>query len=188
VPAILLWIGLFCMFVVTYLLVSWTPTMAVRAGLDPATAARSGVTLSIGGVLGALAIGPLVNRYGPFVPVAIMVVVSAGMIVLLGHSFDTLPMLMIVLFFVGLTALGGQLNCPAMSIEIFPMRVRGAGAGWTLAIGRIGSIVGPLVGGYLLAKHLDRGTMFVIVAIPTLVAGAAFALAGYLRPVRERQK
>jgi AAHS family 4-hydroxybenzoate transporter-like MFS transporter len=180
--ALMLWVGLFCMLLMTYLLVSWTPTMAVKSGLPLKIAALSGVVLSLGGVIGALAIGPIVNRRGPFLPAAIMIGVASVMIVILGQSFGSVPLLMIVLFLVGFTGMGGQLICPAMGVELFPAEVRGTGSGWLMAVGRLGSIVGPILGGALLAANLSLGWLFLIVAVAAAIAAIAFAIAGRIRP------
>jgi AAHS family 4-hydroxybenzoate transporter-like MFS transporter len=55
--------------------------------------------------------------------------------------------------------------------------MRSTGVGWALGIGRVGSIVGPLVGGMMLARHISTETLFLAAAIPAVVAcGAAFIL------------
>jgi AAHS family 4-hydroxybenzoate transporter-like MFS transporter len=180
-PALMVWIGQFCMLLLLFLLTSWTPTMAVRSGLTLQTAAVCGVVLNLGGVLGALALRGAVNRYGPFVPAAVMVGTGALMIVLLGQTMGSTPLLMAVLFLVGITALGGQLICPAMIVELFPAYVRGAGAGCAFAAGRVGSIVGPLLGGMLLSANLKLGWLYAIVALPAAIAAMVFALANRMR-------
>jgi len=140
-----------------------------------------GVILNLGGVLGALALRGAVNRHGPFVPAAVMVGIGALMIVLLGQTMGSTPLLMIVLLLVGFTALGGQLICPAMIVELFPAHVRGAGAGCAFAAGRVGSIIGPLLGGMLLSANLKLGWLYAIVALPAAIAAVVFALANRMR-------
>lgn len=180
--ALMLWIGLFCMLLLTYLLLSWTPTMVIKSGLTPALAALSGVILNLGGVVGALAVGPLVNRYGPFLPAVAMIGASTIMLVLLGRSFGSIAPLMTMLFLVGFTAIGGQLISPAMGVDLFPAHVRGAGTGSVLAIGRLGSIVGPIIGGALLAENFTLPLLFAVVAIPAGTAAIAFAIAFRVAP------
>jgi MFS transporter, AAHS family, 4-hydroxybenzoate transporter len=180
-PALMVWIGQFCMLLLLFLLTSWTPTMAVRSGLTLQTAAVCGVILNLGGVVGALALRGAVNRHGPFVPAAVMVGMGALMIVLLGQTMGSTPLLMIVLLLVGITALGGQLICPAMIVELFPVHVRGAGAGCAFAAGRVGSIIGPLLGGMLLSANLKLGWLYAIVALPAAIAAVVFALANRMR-------
>ena len=180
-PALMIWIGQFCMLLLLFLLTSWTPTMAVRSGLTLQTAAVCGVILNLGGVVGALALRGAVNRHGPFVPAAVMVGMGALMIVLLGQTMGSTPLLMIDLLLVGVTALGGQLICPAMIAELFPVHVRGTGAGCAFAAGRVGSIIGPLLGGMLLSANLELGWLYAIVALPAAIAAVAFALASRIR-------
>lgn len=55
------------------------------------------------------------------------------------------------------------------------------GVGWALGIGRVGSIVGPLVGGMMLARHISTEMLLLAAAVPAVIAcGAAFILS---RPV-----
>jgi AAHS family 4-hydroxybenzoate transporter-like MFS transporter len=60
--------------------------------------------------------------------------------------------------------------------------VRGTGVGWALGVGRIGSIVGPVVGGVMLAQHWDMSQVFLSGAIPALCAMAAVAVMWMIKP------
>jgi AAHS family 4-hydroxybenzoate transporter-like MFS transporter len=42
--------------------------------------------------------------------------------------------------------------------------------GWALGIGRIGSIVGPLIGGLLIQLHWTNESLFVAAAVPAALA------------------
>lgn len=168
-PALLLWIGLFSTLLLTYFLVSWTPSIIVAQGGSPKVAALGAVLLNLGGCVGALAMAPVVNRYGPYRPVAILAACGAIFIALLGQA-GSLPLVMILLFATGVCALGAQLNFPAMTVMLFPPHVRSTGTGSTVGFGRIGSIVGPLLGGVLIAGGLPWQSLFLIAAVPALVA------------------
>ena len=185
-PGLMLWIGLFSMLVVTYFLVSWTPTILVNAGLSPGKAALSGVLLNLGGVLGALVLAPVINRFGPYVPAAAAVGCGAAVIALLGQHFGSVPLLMSALFIAGGCIIGGQLNFPAMTVALYPPHVRGAGTGWTMGVGRIGSIVGPMLGGALVAAHLGAGRLFGIAAIAPAIAAGTLLIAAGLQRTRAR--
>jgi MFS transporter, AAHS family, 4-hydroxybenzoate transporter len=180
--ALLLWVGLFCMLLMTYLLVSWIPTIAVGSGIALRAATLSAVVLSLGGILGALLLTPLIKRYGPFLPPAIMIAGACAFIAELGRCFGSASLLMTMLTLIGLTALGGQLAIPAMGVQLFPARVRGTGSGWLMAVGRLGSIAGPLVGGSLLSRGLSLGTLFPLIACAAAIAAVALASAGLIAP------
>jgi MFS transporter, AAHS family, 4-hydroxybenzoate transporter len=175
-------LGVFLMLLVAYLLNSWTPLIAVKSGMSPASAALCGVFLNLGGIVGALASTFVIRKYGLFRPVAAMIVVGAVAIALIGQLYATSTMLFAGLFAVGLFAIGGQQNAPAMAVELYPRQIRATGTGVQFAVGRLGSIAGPLIGGQLLTWQIAPQSLFVIVAIPTLLAAIAYAAAGWTRP------
>ena len=55
---------------------------------------------------------------------------------------------------------------------MYPADIRATGVGWALGIGRIGSIVGPLVGGLLLTSKWETHDLFFVAAVPVLAAAA----------------
>lgn len=180
-PGLMLWVGLFSMLVVTYFLVSWTPTLLVKSGFSPGKAALGSVLLNLGGVVGALIMAPVINRFGPYIPAAVAVGCGAAIIALLGQNVRSVAPLMFALFVAGGCIIGGQLNFPSMTVALYPQHVRGAGTGWTMGVGRLGSIVGPMVGGALVAANFSVGTLFVIAAIPPVIAAAALLIAARMQ-------
>jgi AAHS family 4-hydroxybenzoate transporter-like MFS transporter len=178
---LLLWFGMISMLLLSYFLISWMPTVLAKTGLTPKEATFGGVILNLGGIVGALAIAPLINRFGPFVPAAIMVGLGAVAVALLGQGLSPSAMF-ILLALVGATVIGGQLNTTAMTVQLYPPQVRGAGVGWTLGIGRLGSIIGPFVGGALLAAQLGWNTLFAIAAIPAAIAAVTFFIIEKVKP------
>lgn len=182
-PALLLWLALFATLVLTYFLVSWTPTIIVAQGGSPKLAALGAVLLNLGGCIGALAAIPAVRRLGLHRPVAALAAAGSLGVVTLGQA-GSLALLLPLLFVTGACALGAQLNLPSMTAALFPPAVRGAGTGWAVGVGRLGSIVGPLLGGALIGAGLDWGTLFLIAAVPPAVCAAAVLAAGRLQASR----
>jgi AAHS family 4-hydroxybenzoate transporter-like MFS transporter len=45
----------------------------------------------------------------------------------------------------------------------------------------LGSILGPLIGGFLLSSGISYVMLFLVMAVPALLAGCAFAAAYYLQ-------
>jgi AAHS family 4-hydroxybenzoate transporter-like MFS transporter len=181
-PTVFMAIGVFLMLLVTYLLNSWTPMIAVKSGMSPASAALCGVFLNLGGIIGALGSTFVIRKYGLFRPVAVMIVVGAIAIALVGQLYATSATLFAGLFIAGLFAIGGQQNTPAMAVQLYPRQIRATGAGWQFAVGRLGSIAGPLIGGQLLTWQIAPQSLFIIVAIPTLLAALAYAAVDLTRP------
>ncbi|WP_175425720.1 MFS transporter [Trinickia violacea] len=94
----------------------------------------------------------------------------AAMFILLIGVASSLPMLVFAVFGAGLGTGGSQTGVNALAAAYYPTSSRASGVSWALGIGRVGSIVGSMVGGVLLAMHLGLPILFVLVAIPTIVA------------------
>ncbi len=174
--------GVFCMLLVSYLLNSWTPMIAVKSGMSPASAALCGVFLNLGGIVGAIGSMIVVRKYGLFRPVAVMVVLGAVAIAMLGQLTPTNTTFFAGLFVAGLFAIGGNQNAPAMAVNIFPRKIRATGTGCQFAVGRLGAIAGPMIGGQLLTWQVDSEFLFVIVAIFTLLAAVAYGAIEFVKP------
>jgi len=182
-PSVLcIWAGVFSILLLSYFLISWTPTVLVQAGLSPERAAIGGVLLNAGGIVGAIGLSFLINRFGPFRPVAALVAAGAVLAALMGQNVGASVAMIVVVVATGGCIIGGQLNIPAMGVRLFPQAVRGAGVAWAMGIGRVGSIIGPMLGGVLLAADLGWPVLFLIAAVPAILASLAFLLADRVRP------
>ena len=173
--------AIFCLLLVTYLLNSWTPLIAAKSGFSPQTAAWCGVLLNLGGVIGALASTLLVARFGVFKVVTLMVAGGSLAVALLGYLYVSVGALYSGLGVIGLLVIGGQQNAPAISVQLYPQRMRSTGVGWQFAAGRFGSILGPIIGGRLLAANISVQLLFMLIAIPTLLSAGAYTVVGLLR-------
>jgi MFS transporter, AAHS family, 4-hydroxybenzoate transporter len=180
--SILLWLGVFSVMLVTYFLINWTPTVLRDTGFSESRAAMGAVLLNLGGVAGALVLARIIDRYGPFVPVAAALAVGTLFIALLGRQPGGEGGTLLCAFLTGAFVLGGQLNIPAMAARLYPQHVRGAGVGWTMGMGRLGSIAGPSVGGVLLAGDPPLSGLFLLAAAPAAAAALLVAATDRTRP------
>jgi AAHS family 4-hydroxybenzoate transporter-like MFS transporter len=80
---------------------------------------------------------------------------------------------MIASFLSGAFVIGGQNSVNVLAAVFYPTYIRATGVGWALGIGRLGSIIGPIVGGILLQAHWDRASLFMVAAIPAFVAAVS---------------
>lgn len=180
-PAITLWLGLFSTLVLTYFLVSWTPSILLAEGATASTAALAPVVINLGAIAGALVTSRAINRFGPYLLNAAFALSGSLMVLVVGMLVSGTAATMVGFFLVGFLLLGAQLNFPAMTADLFPAEVRSAGGGWTAGVGRLGSIVGPLVGGYLMASDMGPRTLLSFAAIPGVIAALAVFAAARLR-------
>jgi hypothetical protein len=93
-------------------------------------------------------------------------IISIPFVVLIGAVAMPEYLLMSTVFISGMCLLGGQIGLNALAGTMHPTFVRSSGAGWALGIGRIGSILGPVIGGVLIGVKLSMPWLFVCAAIP----------------------
>jgi AAHS family 4-hydroxybenzoate transporter-like MFS transporter len=182
---LLIWVVYFMTLLNVYFMNSWLPTIITDAGIPLATANRITSLFQIGGIVGALVLGAIVARQRSFGVLALAFVWAAAAIVATGLAGASIPLLVITVFCSGIGVIGGQTIAHALSSEFYPTAVRSTGVGWALGVGRIGSIVGPTVGGLLLARGGGTRHVFWAAAVPaTIAAIAAWFIAGRLNAVR----
>jgi AAHS family 4-hydroxybenzoate transporter-like MFS transporter len=94
----------------------------------------------------------------------------------LGFSATSVTLIVIAAVGVGMGTVGAQ-NCNnGIAAKFYPTEIRATGVGWALAVGRIGSIIGPAVGGLLLAIGPDA--IFVFAMVPPIAAAVAYLVMG----------
>src|SRR6201985_1922792 len=106
--------------------------------------------LQIGGVVGTFALGSVIDRFS-FRALALVYFGATFAVAAIGQLGHSAVLVSIAIFAAGFCVVGGQIAANALTAGYYPTSVRATGIGWALGIGRIGSIVGPLFGGGVLA-------------------------------------
>jgi AAHS family 4-hydroxybenzoate transporter-like MFS transporter len=175
----------FLTLLVSYFLVSWTPTVLALNGANPQRAALMGAVLNLGGLGGAWMLSSLIARFSPSLTIGASLGVGALMIALLGQAIAApTAVLFIFVLAVGMLVIGAQSNIPALCVHYYPASVYSAGVGLAMAVGRLGSIVGPLLGGRLMAARISWSLLFVLAAVPALMGAVALAA----MPIKGRRR
>ena len=169
----LIWVIYFMNLLNLYFLNSWLPTIISDAGIPVDTAIRLTSLFQIGGIAGAIVLGRLLDRSFSFWILAGCYAWAAVFVYSIGHAGASVALLAATITCAGVGIIGGQNASHALSSEFYPTRIRSTGVGWALGIGRIGSIVGPLVGGVLLAQNTPMRDVFWAAVIPAAIATLA---------------
>lgn len=173
----LLWLCFICNLMSFYFVNSWLPTVLTSASISVGHAALATSLFQIGGTLGGLCLARPIDRAG-LMPVCLMFFLSIPVAAAIGYAAAPEALLMVVVFFAGFCLLGLQFGLNATSGMIYPTAFRSNGSGWAFAVGRFGSVAGPIVAGYLIAMHLSIQHLFLFLAIPlTIGAFASLVLA-----------
>ena len=183
----LLWIMFFMNLLCIFFMTTWLPTVITKLGLSLEFAATATGLMQIGGCLGTLCFGPLVDRFGSFTVLSITYIAAALFIAAIGVAGADRVLLVVTAFAAGFCIVGGQNQMNALASIVYPTYIRSTGVGWALGIGRIGTLVGTAVGGTLLGLGLAIPTIFLVAAAPALItASGSFLLGGAERRRFER--
>jgi len=179
-----LWTSYLGTLIVLYFLMNWLPSMVLSNGLSRTQAGVAMMLFNIGGGIGAVAIANLMDRISRQVTVIGMYAGIAVALAALAGAGGNVSMACGA-FFCGLFLVGGQSVLYALAGQAYPTAVRGTGVGAAVAVGRLGSILGPLVAGQLFALG-QSPSMLVSASIPLIVvaAGAALTVVGAFSPSR----
>ena len=150
-----------------FFLLSWTPTLLTAAQLPPTTVALAGAMLQVGGTVGALVLCWWLQRHR-FLAIAIMFVIAVPVVGSIGFAgLTSKTALLTATFFAGFCVLGIQSGINVVGALIYPTSLRANGSGWQLGLGRIGSIVGPLVGALFVGLPVQN--LYMWSALPFVV-------------------
>jgi AAHS family 4-hydroxybenzoate transporter-like MFS transporter len=185
---VLIWVMFFTNLLVIYFCATWLPTVINNTGISVRLAVIATALFQVGGIVGTLVLAFLIERFGPYRVLAITYLVAAVLIAAVGQAGGSIELIIPAVFGAGFCVVGAQIGANALTATFYPTFIRSTGVGWALGIGRIGSIIGPLLGGLMLALQWNIPSIFFAGAAPVLIAGlAAFALAQLPR-VAEAQR
>ena len=173
---LLLWVAFFMGLLDIYFLANWLPTVLNDLGASVSEAALIGSLLQIGGVVGTFALGSVVDRFS-FRALGFTYFAGVFAVAAIGQLGHSAALVSIAIFAAGFCIIGGQIAANGLTAGYYPTAVRATGVGWALGMGRIGSIVGPLVGGLLLSAKWSAASVFLAAAGAALCAAlVCFAL------------
>jgi AAHS family 4-hydroxybenzoate transporter-like MFS transporter len=169
---LLLWAVTFFSLFGMYLLVSWLPSVFAEQGWPRAQALQSAANFQLGGIVGGVTLGWLIDRYGPYQILAPTFVAAALLTAAIGVIEGSLVLTMLVIALSGFAIVGAQLGMTALAANLYPTTARSTGVGWALGIGRAGAVISPMAGGMALAAGWDRPALFAGAAVAPFICAA----------------
>ncbi|MEM5448511.1 MFS transporter [Paraburkholderia guartelaensis] len=180
IGTLLLWVAFFCTLWVYYQISSWLPSVLADSGMSAAHAAQVSSLLPVSGTVGALINAALMRRINPFVVLTASYVVAAAAIACIGPAMGNPGLLALTVWFSGLGLSGAQTGANVLVAGFYETRARATGVSWALGVGRVGSIIGSMTGGLLLALLQSPRIAFPVFALPALIAAVAMSATGRL--------
>jgi AAHS family 4-hydroxybenzoate transporter-like MFS transporter len=166
---ILLWAVFWLNLFSNYALISWLPTLLVRAGWDMAAAARSTGVLAIGGVLGGLLISGLIDRGRAVAVLSAVYLVGALAFLAFALPLSSKALWLCLLLLVGCSGFGAQLALGAFVAFAHPPALRSTAVGWSSGFGHTGAIIGPAALALMIAHGLPSVSILMLLTAPMLL-------------------
>lgn len=150
---LLLWSAFFFGLIVVYLLLNWLPQLLVSLGFERSQASMVQILFNIGGAAGSILGGRLLDGERPALSAgAVFAALILALLVMSAIPSGNMAAALAAGALVGGGLLCAQALLYGVAPQCYPAEVRGTGVGLAVAVGRLGSIVGPLFAGALLAN------------------------------------
>ena len=170
------WFMLFFALFTSYFIFSWLPSLLGRAGVGEAGAALATSVASLGGILGGITLGVLMDRLRPRAAMIaagpVVQIVAAILLVLALGAGAPDGLVVLIAFFYGFGSLGTASAVTALAALAYPTPIRAIGLGWATGFSRIGGLFAPALGGALIAAGLPTPTILAISLAAPVVVGA----------------
>jgi AAHS family 4-hydroxybenzoate transporter-like MFS transporter len=151
-----------------YFLVGWLPQFLINAGVPSSQALRGIGLLQAGGIAGSLVQAWLVDRRRTIT--ALVGAYSITLITALMFAvFGVGPAWPVLLVLMGSGVAGVLMSIIALGAIFYPPHIRATGFGWAGAVTRIGAVLGPLAGGWILATGVGPRVTLGLIAVPALM-------------------
>jgi len=170
---LLLWTMFFMNLLNLWFLNNWLPTIMHDAGIRIETASLVTSLFQVGGLIGSLMLAGFWGRTLSFGMLALIYCSGAVFILFIGEAGASIPLLASAVFACGMSVVGGQTASNALAADFYPTAIRATGIGWALGIGRVGSILGLILGGILLTNGGDTRRVFWAASVPAVIATCA---------------
>ena len=171
----LLWTAVTLGYFALYFVISWIPKLATQAGLPLSQAIYAGATYNLGAFVGTAAVGWIAVRFPLHRVIATYLGLAAVTLLVFGGVNMPVWLTLSVALCVGVTVQGGFNGFWALSARLYPADMRNTGVGWALGVGRVGAVLGPIVGGLLVGARVSLAVIFAIFAV-SMAAAAVLTL------------
>ncbi|MCP2256949.1 MFS transporter, AAHS family, benzoate transport protein [Streptoalloteichus tenebrarius] len=169
------WAASFCGLLLVYGVNTWLPQIMRAAGYPLGSSLAFLMVFNVGSIVGSVAGGWSADRLGSKALITTAFLVACGAIGLMAAG-PPAAVLHVLVALGGFGTIGTQNLINAYVARYHAPARRATALGWSLGVGRLGAICGPLVGGLVLGSGLGAAWNFVVFAAVALVGALAIVL------------
>jgi benzoate transport len=159
-----------------YYIIKWIPKIVVDLGFDASSAAGLVVWVNVGGATGGAIFGLLTQRFSVKALTIGVLLLSTIMVTVFGRTPPDLQRLALICALAGFCTNAGIVGLYALIAQAFPTYVRAFGTGFTIGVGRGGSVLAPIIAGFLFTAGYSLPTVSLLMGAGSLVAAGLLVL------------
>ncbi len=174
---LLLWIALIGSLYSLWVLTSWAPTLLKQTGASIYQYSLAFACLHFGSFVATITFGRVMDKFNPFRVLMVGYITGALALAAFGLTAGG-PFLVIVALSIvcGAFINGSNSGLLAVATNFYPVDIRASGIGWAYAIAKVGAMLAPAVGGFLLLKNLSVIQICAYQAVVGLFVAALLAI------------
>jgi benzoate transport len=159
-----------------YYILGWVPKIVTSLGFTAQQGTEVSVWTNLGGIIGGTLFGWMTHRFG-LKPLAILAMLAtAAALVLFGRTAPDLFMLKAMATLLGFFLFAGVVGLYSVLAKVYPTRLRATGTGFSIGVGRVGGVLGPAIGGWLIATGFSRPDAAALMAAGSVLAAVVLLL------------
>lgn len=153
----------------------WLPQVMSQNGYALGSSLTFSIVLNLGTLIGTIAWAVTVDKVG--FKVLMPVIYLAGSLSLFCMGIKTnLIILYLCVGLIGFFAFAAHSLMNSFASQYYPGEIRTTGVGFANATGRIGGMLGPIIGGMLLTANVTITAWFLAFAIPGIIAALSMVI------------
>ena len=167
---VLLWLAFILSYYLLWLILSWAPTLLKKSGATPQQFTLAFACINRGSVIATVTVGILIDKFSPFNTIKIGFFLAFLSVMFFGFVASN-PFIIVAVMSVvmGFFVIGSNSGLMGLTTISYPSEMRGTGLGWATGIGRIGSLLAPIAGGFMLSRSWSVNRICTSNAILALV-------------------
>lgn len=162
----LLWWSYASGLFVVYLLGSWLPMMSNEFGFSISEASLITAIYQLGGPIGCIACGYLMDKINPHIGLVIGYVLAIFFMFFIGEVGHNFMLYSMMCFFIGMWMNGANAGINGISSTFYPVFARATGNSWMHGIGRLGAVASAFAGAYFLSLGWEASKIFLVLCLP----------------------
>ena len=159
-----------------YFIAKWIPKIVADLGFSASSAAGVLVWTNVGGAVGGASFGLLTQRYSVKTLTIGVLLASTVLVTLFGRAPADLQKLSMICAAAGFCTNAGIVGLYAIIAQVFPTHVRAFGTGFAIGVGRGGSVLAPMIAGFMFTAGYSLPVVALTLATGSLLAAIVLFL------------